>query len=87
MSDRSSRARAFWRYFEDPATDDLDQILTAQCAIHVAGPIGQALPKGPAGVRALNAATMARGTACNGKTVSCQVVWIFRILGGRIVPA
>lgn len=51
---RSRTARAFLHYFEDPTDDPLDGILTEDCAIHVAGPIGQSLPKGPAGARALN---------------------------------
>jgi SnoaL-like polyketide cyclase len=110
MDQKRANARAFLGYFENPAIDRMDEILTADCAIHVSGPIGQALPLGPEGARALNTAVSAfavsrwrfedefgegdrlvlrtinetiqhgvwNGLAGNGRTVSFQVVWIFR---------
>lgn len=51
---RRAAARAFLAYFENPADDRLDQLLAADCAIHVSGPIVGTLPVGPAGARALN---------------------------------
>jgi SnoaL-like polyketide cyclase len=48
--------RAFLAYFENPEVDQLDEILTPDCAFHIIGPLGEGLPSGPAGARALNAA-------------------------------
>jgi predicted ester cyclase len=110
MDRKRANARAFLGYFENPANDRMDEILTTDCAIHVSGPIGQKLPLGPEGARALNAAVSAfadshwryedefgdgdrlvlrtindtiqhgvwNGLEGKGRTVSFQVVWIFR---------
>jgi len=56
MDSKRANARAFLGFFENPAPDRLDEILTRDCAIHVSGPIASQLPAGPEGARRLNTA-------------------------------